>query len=162
MHQDSINRAVDGEPETNRCQDCETGRERARDGAHEASRERTAKSAWCGKQRRKAPPDMLTGRSVQACLSREVPTDHEACGHRSSGCGKSESAAAELCSGVETTQLWRERTPEAKAEHRHDRVYTQALSERTEAGQRRERERGGNSVVPVSPRSHAQHVGARA
>ena len=33
------------EPETNRCQDCETGRKRERenrDGAHGASRERTA------------------------------------------------------------------------------------------------------------------------
>ena len=36
------------EPETNRCQDCETGRKRERenrDGAHGASRERTARSA---------------------------------------------------------------------------------------------------------------------
>ena len=91
-----------------------------------------------------------------------MPTGHEACGHRSSGCGKSESAAAELCSGVETKQLWRECTPKAKAEHRHDRAYAQALSERTEAGQRRERGGEGNSVVPVSPRSHAKHVEERA
>ena len=33
----------------------------SRDGAHEDSRERTARSAWCGKHGRKAPPDMLTG-----------------------------------------------------------------------------------------------------
>ena len=57
------------------------------DGAHEASREWTARSAWCGRHMRQAPPDMLTGRSVQACLSREVPTDHEAHGQRCSGCG---------------------------------------------------------------------------
>ena len=31
-----------------------------------------ARSAWCGKHRRKAPPDMLTGRPVQACLCRDV------------------------------------------------------------------------------------------
>ena len=69
------------EPETNMCQNCETGRKRereSRDGAHGGSRERTARSAWCVDHKRKAPPDMLTGRSVQACLSREVPTDHEA------------------------------------------------------------------------------------
>ena len=29
----------------------------------------------------KAPPHMLTGQSVQACLRREVPTDREARGH---------------------------------------------------------------------------------
>ena len=51
-----------------------------------------------------------------------MPTDHEAHGHRSSGCGKSESAAAEL------TQLRWESTPEAEAENRHDRVCAQALS----------------------------------
>ena len=135
---------------------------KSRDGAHEACRERTARSAWCDKHKRKAPPDMLTGRSVQACLSREVPTDPEARGHRSSGCGKSEAAAAELSSGVESTQLWQECTPEAKTEHHHDRICAQALSERTGAGQRREREAGGNSVVLVSPRSHAQHVEERA
>ena len=44
-------------------------------GAHDASN-----------HKRKAPPDMLTGRSVQACLSRDVPTDHEAHGQRSGGC----------------------------------------------------------------------------
>ena len=83
------------DPQTNRCQNCETGREKSRDGGHEASRERTAKSAWSGMHKRQAPPDMLTGRSVQACLSREVPTDHDARGQRSGGCGKSRSA--DLC-----------------------------------------------------------------
>ena len=87
------------------------GTRESRDGAHEARRERTARSAWCGKHRRKAPPDMLTSRSLQACLSREVLTDHEVRGQRNDGCGKSESAAAELCLGVETTQL------EAEADH---------------------------------------------
>ena len=127
MHQDSNNRAVDGEqavardaessvwwrgrpqpiiqeqaniPQTHRRTGAKTARRderKSRDRAHAAGRERTARSAWCDKHKRKAPPDMLTGRSVQECLS---PTDHEARGHHSSGCGKSESAAAELCSGA--------------------------------------------------------------
>ena len=72
-------------------------------GQNEASRERTVKSAWRGKHRRKTPRDLQTGRSMRTCLSREVPTDHETRGQRSGGCG-----------GVETTQLWRKCTPEAK------------------------------------------------
>ena len=47
-----------------------------RDGAHEDSRERTARSACC--------TDMLSGRPKHA--SRDVPTDHEARGQCSSGC----------------------------------------------------------------------------
>ena len=34
---------------------------------------------------RKAPPDVLTSQSKRACLCREVPTDHEAHGHRGGG-----------------------------------------------------------------------------
>ena len=30
------------------------------------------------RESKKAPPDMWTGRSMRACLSREVPIDHEA------------------------------------------------------------------------------------
>ena len=78
-------------PQTQRRTGARTARRderKSRDGALEASRERTARGAWCGKHKRKASPDMLTGRSVQACLSREVPTDHEARGQRSGGCGK--------------------------------------------------------------------------
>ena len=98
---------------------------------------------------------MLTGRSAQACLSREVPTDHEA----PAAAEKRERSCRALLRSRDDP---RECTPEAKAEHRHDRVYAQALSEGTEAGQRRERKGGGNSVVPVSSRSHAQHVDERA
>ena len=110
-------------PQTQRRTGARTARRderKSRDGALEASRERTARGAWCGKHKRKASPDMLTGRSVQACLSREVPTDHEARGQRSGGCKRSRSA--DLCSGAETTQLWRECTPESRLN---------ALSERT-------------------------------
>ena len=32
-----------------------------------------------GRQQEQAPPDMLTGQSIRACLRREVPTDHELC-----------------------------------------------------------------------------------
>ena len=88
MHQDTTNRAVDGRqavardaessaPEKgsrssrsrprslrpHRRTGAQTARRdetQSRDGAHEASRERTARSAWCGKHRRKAPPDTLT------------------------------------------------------------------------------------------------------
>ena len=107
-------------PQTHKRTGAKTARRdelKSRDGAHEANRERTARSAWCGKHRRKAPPDMLTGRSVQACLSREVPIDLRHVAQSNSGCGKSQSAAAELCSGVETTQLWRDVHPEAEADH---------------------------------------------
>ena len=57
-------------------------------------------------------------RSISTSMS-VSPAGHEARGQRSGGCGKSMSAAAELCSGVETSQLRRESTPEAEAEHQH-------------------------------------------
>ena len=86
-------------------------------------------------------------RSVQACLSRDVPTDHEAHSQRSSSCEEREREreAAEFSSGVEMTQLLWESIPEVEAEHGHDRVHAQALSEQTVA--RQEREGGGSSVV---------------
>ena len=49
---------------------------------------------------REGPPDVLTGRSIHARLCREVPTDHEAHGQSSSGCG--ESRSADLCSTQES------------------------------------------------------------
>ena len=132
------------------------GTRESRDGAHGDSHERTARSAWCGKHRRKAPPDLLTGRSVQACLSREVPTDHEARGQRCSGCGKSRSAAADLCSGVET-QLRRDRDPEAEAEHTtHGRIHTQAVC------QSRMTTCMWSNAVLVRAADHAQHVSEHA
>ena len=59
------------DPHTNRCQNCEKGREKE---LRWSSRiEPCVRSAWCDKHKRKAPPDMLTCRSVQACLS---PVEH--------------------------------------------------------------------------------------
>ena len=59
---------------------------------------------------------MMTGQSMQACLRREVPTDHEA---------HSQAQRRQL-RRVATTELRRERAPEAEAEHaKHDRIRTQ-------------------------------------
>ena len=145
--------------ESNRCQNCETGREReseSRDGAHEDTREWTARSAWCGKHRRKAPPDMLTSRSVQACLSGDVPTDHEAHGQSSSGCR--ESRGADLCSAQESRWLsFGARRPRGRSRTREARSYPRLgpQPERTWARQRRARRL-------VSPANHAQHVSEHA
>ena len=43
-------------------------------------------STRCADHKCKAPPDMQTSQSVQACLRREVPTDNEAHGQRSGDC----------------------------------------------------------------------------
>ena len=66
--------------------------------------------------KRKAPPDMLTCRSVQACLSREVPTDHEAPGPTQRWLQVSRSV--DLCS-----RSFGGRRPEAKAETGEVRSY---------------------------------------
>ena len=59
---------------------------------------------------------------MQACLRRELPTDHEARSH------------APL-RRVATTELRRESTLEAEVEHaKHDRIHTQALSESRPVG----------------------------
>ena len=122
--------AADRDPsdqESNRCQIWEMGREREReseslDGAHEDSRERTARSSWCGKHRRKDPPDVPTGRSVQACLSRDVPTDHEAQGQSSSGCR--EGRSADLCFTQESRWLrFGERRARGRSRTREARSY---------------------------------------
>ena len=73
------------------------GAGRARCGLHEH-----------GRQQELAPPDMRTGQSAQACLRREVPTDHEA---------HSQTQRRQL-RRVATTELRWEWTPEAEAEHR--------------------------------------------
>ena len=63
---------------------------------------------------------MLTGQSMQTCLRRELPTDHEARSH-------------EQLRRVATTELRRESTLEAEVEHaKHDRIRTQAPSEESE------------------------------
>ena len=81
------------------------GAGRARCGLHEH-----------GKEQEQAPPDMMTGQSMQTCLRREVPTDHQA--HRQ--------AQRRQLRRVTKTELRRERTPEAEAEHaKHDRIRTQ-------------------------------------
>ena len=47
----------------------------------------------------KAPPDLLTGRSVEACLCRELPTDHEA--HDRSSGSRCRRARAQLQSSAQ-------------------------------------------------------------
>ena len=61
-----------------------------------------------------APPDVLTGRSVQARLRREVPVDQEAQRHASMAAAESRSAAAELCSN----KIRRDGHPQAEAGRR--------------------------------------------
>ena len=81
------------------------GAGRARCGRHEH-----------GKQQEQAPPDMRTGKSAQARLRREVPTEHEA---------HSRTQRQQLRK-VATTELQRESTPQAGPQR-----------ERTRAGWRR-------------------------
>ena len=80
----------------------------------------------CGKHRRKAPSTRYADRSISTSVS-ESRSAHSA--------AAAERARAQLQSSAQESR--RPSFGEAKAEHRHDRVYTQALSERTEAGQRR-------------------------
>ena len=78
------------------CGDCAT--QRPHDGAHDGNRERNVRRALgLVSTSAKAPPNMLTGQSLQVCLRREVPTDHEAHGQRSSGRCRG-ARSAELCS----------------------------------------------------------------
>ena len=62
-----------------RCQDCAA--QKPHDGTHQGNRERTVRREHLMRR----SPDMLTGGSMQACLCREAPPDHEAHGQRS-GC----------------------------------------------------------------------------
>ena len=93
------------------------GAGRARCGLHEH-----------GRQQEQAPPDMRTGQSAQACLRREVPTDHEA---------HSQSQLRQL-RRVATTELRRDCSLEAEAEHRaRSHPHSVPQRERTRAGCRR-------------------------
>ena len=89
-------------------------------GHSRASTRRGAGRARCGlhehgRQQEQAPPDMLTGQSIRACLRREVPTDHEP---------HSETQRRQL-RRVAPTELRRECTPEAEAEQAtHGRIRT--------------------------------------
>ena len=128
----------------------------SRDGAHEDSREQIARSAWCGKHRRKAPPDMLTGRSVQACLSRDVPTDQEAHSQSSSGCREREresrSARSLLHSGVEMTQFRREAPQRPKQNTRSTLVSTLRPSARAALSKTTTCAEAGHSSKPRAAR----------
>ena len=92
------------------------GAERARCGVHEHRR-----------QQEQAPPGMLTGQSKRACLIREVPTDHEA---------HSQSQRRQL-RGVATTELRRDCSPQAEAEHRARSHPHSCPEERSNEGSRR-------------------------
>ena len=123
----------------------------SRDGAHEAGRERTARSAWCGKHRRKAPPDVLTGRSAQACLSREVPTDHEARGQGSKRLRKERERSCRVLLSVGGMYTQRPRRTT-----KHDDIHTQAVC------QSRMTTWTLSNAVLVSPVDLAQHVSEHA
>ena len=111
----------------------------------------------CGKHRCMAPSHMLTRQSIQACLRREMPTDHEAHGQtQQSTLQKSKST--ELCSrrsdGNRSTELCSRRsdgnppwTP--KQNTRRSLVSTVKLI--TKAGQR-------HAKKLVSPTNHAQRA----
>ena len=68
---------------------------------------------------------MLTGQSKQACLRREVSTDHEAHSRSSGGRRRAGVSISARRASVEDVL-------EVEAGHvKHDRIHAQALSERT-------------------------------
>ena len=79
---------------------------------------------------------MLTGQSVQACPRREVPTDHEAQGQRSTALlkSRSDSASAGDVPGARSS------TREARSPH------TQALSDSERTSAERQRARNERST----------------
>ena len=130
-----------------------------------AATQRGAGRARCGlhehgRQQEQAPPEMWTGQSAQACLRREVPTDHEA---------HSQSQRRQL-RRVATTELRRDCSLEAEAEHRaqsHPNSGPQQSGPEKDCDEDPEQPISGNTdlhaqnreerrVVLVSPEDHAQ------
>ena len=119
---------------------------------------------------------MLTGRSMQACLCREVPTDHEAHGQRSNGCRR---ARAQLQSSAQESRrlsFGGMYTRRPKQNSRNTVVFVLRLATRARerrACETRARELQRHSltfmcsarrrriVVLVSPADHAQHAKER-
>ena len=84
-------------------------------------------STRTGERAKKAPPDASTVHSTRTCVCREVPVDHAA------------HSEAQLRQ-VETTQLWRECTPEAEADHE--------ARMQPHSGLRQERTMSGMATLP--------------
>ena len=139
-----------------------TGRGAGRAGCRLARARRRSRTA----PQRQAPPHMLTGQSIRACLRREVPADHEAHSQSFGGAAARRPKRNEHADHDRHTLRWSERADSRgvatwesragidQAEHaRHGRIRTQVghLSRMTSA-------RGNQSSQALESRSHP-HAG---